>query len=107
MISTDAPGGALVGEKLVIRGVTWKLSRVDVDPEEATTESGPVVASNGTVAVIKLTVATLNIASPEPKRTESAPPKSVPLIETLVPGAPATGETSVIVGKAWADSAPP
>ena len=54
VIVTDVPTGPLVGVKLVTTGagMTVKLLALDAVPAEVVTATGPVVAPDGTVAVI-------------------------------------------------------
>jgi hypothetical protein len=62
------------------------------------TEIGPVVAPGGTVAVIRVTEFTVNVAVTLLNMTAVAPKKSVPVIVTIVPMGPEVGVNDVMVG---------
>ena len=59
----------------------------------------PVVADDGTVAVIWLGEFTTKLAFDPLKTTEVVPVKFVPVIVTLVPDGPLVGENELIVGE--------
>jgi hypothetical protein len=69
-------------------------------PPGVVTEILPVVAPAGTVAVIFVSVLTVNVADVPPNLTAVAPVKFAPLIVTDVPTGPLVGEKDVIVGAA-------
>jgi hypothetical protein len=103
VIVTLIPTGPLVGEKLLIVGapgaeVTVKLVALVAVPPGVVTLIFPVVAPAGTVAVIRESEATLNVAATFLNLTELAPLKPVPLIVTLVPTGPLVGEKLLMVG---------
>jgi hypothetical protein len=59
VIVTAVPTGPLVGEKLVIHGPTVKLVALVAVPAGVVTLIGPVVAPEGTVAVILMELLTV------------------------------------------------
>jgi hypothetical protein len=59
VIVTTLPTGPLAGEKLVIRGPTVKLLELVAVPAGVVTPIGPVVAPEGTVAVILVELVTV------------------------------------------------
>lgn len=96
---TFVPGKPLAGEKLAILGNTIKLVALLALPDELVTLIGPVVAPTGTVAIMEVAVATLNVAVLTPlNETEDAPVKFVPVSVTLMPAAPLVGVNDVMVG---------
>jgi hypothetical protein len=103
-IETELPTRALVGEKDVIVGaagaetVTVKLPPLAAVPPGVVTEIGPVVAADGTVALIWVAEVTVKVALAPLKLTAVAPVKAVPVIVTEAPAAPLAGEKDVIVG---------
>jgi len=104
LICTLVPTGPLAGEKPVIvgGGVTVKLLGVsDADvavPPAVVTDTRPVEAPAGTIAVIFMSVLTVKLAAVPLKLTAVAPLKPVPLMTTLVPTTPLVGLKLVIVG---------
>ncbi|MFA5882719.1 MAG: hypothetical protein WDA60_02610, partial [Acidimicrobiia bacterium] len=67
-------------------------------PFGVVTETRPVVASAGTVAVTCVGLSTVNVASAPLNVTAVAPSKFVPVITTCVPTVPRSGATRVIDG---------
>src|SRR2546428_964629 len=104
LIWTFVPTGPLVGAKPLIVGglaVTVKLLALVAVPPVVLTPIGPVAAPDGTVAWITVGELTAYVvAATEPKVTELAPVKFVPLICTLVPTGPLGGAESLMVGGA-------
>jgi hypothetical protein len=103
LIWTEVPTGPLVGLNDVIVGapvaVTVKFVELVAVPLGVVTEIGPVVAPEGTVAVIRVAFCTAKVVAETPlKRTAVAPVKFVPLIWTEVPTGPLVGLNDVIVG---------
>ena len=102
LITTWVPTVPLVGEKDPIvgdpLGVTVKLLALVADPLPFVTVIEPVVADDGTVAVIWLAEFTTKLAFEPLKTTDVVPPKFVPEMVTLVPEGPLVGENDVIVG---------
>jgi hypothetical protein len=101
LIVTLVPTGPDPGEKLVIDGeepdVTVKLFALVAVPAVAVTVIFPVVAPEGTVAVIWVELFRVNVAAVPLKATAEAPLKFVPVIETDVPTGPEAGENPEIV----------
>ncbi len=101
---TDVPTGPLVGENEEIVGaavvvVTVKLWELQPVPLGAVTQIFPLVAPVGTVAVICVDEATMNVVAETPLNvTLVAPVKFVPVIVTNVPTGPLVGENEEIVG---------
>jgi hypothetical protein len=62
------------------------------------TETGPVVAPRGTVAVISMSELTSNVADAPSNATDEAPVYPVPVIVTVVPAGPLEGSNRTIVG---------
>jgi hypothetical protein len=104
LIVTDVPTGPLVGLKLVMLGawpleVTVKVPELCTVPFGVVTEIGPVVAPEGTVAVICVPAAfTLNPADAPLNLTADASWRFVPLIVTDVPTGPLVGLKLLMVG---------
>jgi len=101
-ITTVVPTGPLVGKKLVTVGaatVTEKLVAVVAVPPGVVTEIGPVVAPEGTVAVICVDESTVKLAAVPLKVTDVAPVRLVPVITTLVPTGPLVGLKPLIVAE--------
>ena len=101
VIVTLVPTGPLVGEKLVIEGggITVKLLALVAVPPTVVTLIVPLVALDGTVAVICVAEFTVNVVALVPlKLTAVAPVKLAPVIVTLVPTGPLAGEKLVIEG---------
>ena len=82
----------------VVTVVTVKLVELVAVPFGVVTEIGPVVAPEGTVALIRVAFCTEKVAETPLKRTAVAPVKFVPLIRTEVPTGPLVGLNDVIVG---------
>jgi hypothetical protein len=79
--------------------VTVKFVELVAVPLGVVTEIGPVVAPEGTVALMRVAFCTLKVFAETPlKRTAVAPVKFVPLIRTEVPTGPLVGLNDVIVG---------
>jgi hypothetical protein len=78
--------------------VTVKFVELVAVPLGVVTEIGPVVAPEGTVALIRVAFCTEKVAETPLKRTAVAPVKFVPLIRTEVPTGPLVGLNDVIVG---------
>jgi hypothetical protein len=79
--------------------VTVKVVELVAVPLGVVTEIGPVVAPEGTVALIRVAFCTVKVVAETPlKRTAVAPVKFVPLIWTEVPTGPLVGLNDVIVG---------
>lgn len=98
VIVTDVPTVPLVGEKLVIVGLTPKLLVLVAVLSGVVTLIAPVVAPVGTVVVMAVSETTLNVALAPLKLTLVAPVKFAPVIVTLVPTVPLIGKKLVIVG---------
>jgi hypothetical protein len=99
MMTTEVPHGPRIGSKDVICGLpTVKSVALKLIPFGVVTEIFPVVAPAGTVAVILLGLSTVNIADELPNFTDVAPVKLSPLIVTIVPAGPLSGENDVISG---------
>ena len=82
----------------VVTVVTVKFVELVAVPLGVVTEIGPVVAPEGTVALIRVAFCTVKVAETPLKRTAVAPVKFVPLIRTEVPTGPLVGLNDVIVG---------
>jgi hypothetical protein len=78
--------------------VTVKFVELVAVPLGVVTEIGPVVAPEGTVALIRAAFCTVKVAETPLKRTAVAPVKFVPLTRTEVPTGPLVGLNDVIVG---------
>jgi hypothetical protein len=101
LIVTVVPTGPLVGENEEMFGSTNTVkSEPLVAVPSAVTLIGPVVAPEGTVAVIFVPESTLNAAVVPLNFTAVVPLKLVPLIVTDVPTTPPVGENEEIVGAA-------
>ena len=101
VIVTFVPTGPLAGVKPVTVGpavTTVKLALLVAVPPGVVTEIVPVVAVDGTVAVICVPVLTVKAALTPWNLTAVAPPKFVPLIVTDVPAPPLVGVKLEIVG---------
>jgi len=100
LIVTLVPTGPDAGVNPEIVGadpVTVKLDALVPVPAVAVTEILPVVAPEGTVAVICVALFRVNVAAVPLKATAEAPAKLVPVITTDVPTGPEVGEKPVIV----------
>jgi len=96
VIVTVVPTGPLAGVKLVIVGdeaaaVTVKSVVELAIPPAVVTETFPVVAPLGTVAVIWLALFTANVAVMPLKESAEAPVRFVPVTTTAVPTGPLLG----------------
>jgi hypothetical protein len=80
------------------KGPTVKLLALLAVPPGAVTLIGPVVAPDGTVAVIAVAELTVKLALVPLNSTALAPVKLVPLMVTLVPTGPLLGVKLAIVG---------
>src|SRR5438552_8633288 len=78
--------------------MTVKLLPLLAVPPAVVTLIGPLVAADGTVAVIVVAEFTVKLALVPLNRTAVAPVKLVPLIVTVAPTPPLVGEKLVIVG---------
>jgi hypothetical protein len=97
-IATLEPGMPVAGVNPVIRGAAMKLAVLAAVPMGVATRIGPVVASAGTTAVIRVPVFIEKVAEAPLNVTDVAPAKLVPLMVTLIPTAPLVGAMLVIVG---------
>ena len=96
---TVAPTMPEVGVKLVTVGAgTVKLVAEVPVPTAVVTTKGPIVAPTGTVVLIDVVVFVAIVAATPLNVTAVALPKFVPVIVTVVPTTPDTGEKLVIVG---------
>ena len=105
LIVTVEPTRPEVGEIDVILGaattaVTVKLDALDALPAEVVTAIGPLVAPEGTVAVICVSETTVKVDALPLNVTDDAPVKPVPVTVTDVPGEPLAGEKPPTVGAA-------
>jgi len=99
-ITTCVPGAPLLGENELITGAGFAVKSVALMtvPPGAVTAMRPVVAPEGTVAVILTAELTVKAATVPLKVTEVAPVKLAPLMTTLAPIPPAVGVKLVIRG---------
>ena len=97
---TAAPALPEFGEKLDSTGGRKNSAWLVPVPRDVVIEIGPLVAAPGTVAVMWLSSINVNVAATPLKRTLVAPLKLLPVIETLVPGAPLVGEKFAITAVA-------
>src|SRR3989338_1562166 len=89
------------GERLIIFGVTVKVSPV-LDMPPTVTTTGPVLAPVGTGTIISMSLQLVGVASIPLKVAVLVPwvePKFSPLIVTDVPTAPDAGERLLITGE--------
>ena len=93
------PGAPLFGDTLVILGppVIVKVPLLVTVPAEVVTEILPVVALAGTEALIRVVLATENVAPAPLNLTALTFENPVPLIVTAVPALPLVGEKLEIV----------
>jgi hypothetical protein len=106
LIVTTVPTGPIAGvnDEIVGAGcggggfVTVKLDPLVAVPPEVVTVIKPLVAPDGTVAVICVSESTVNKADVPLNVTEVAPVKAVPVIVTDVPTSPIVGVNNEIVG---------
>lgn len=92
VISTMVPPLPDVGLNDEIDGITPKLPELVLLPPGVVTLIAPVRAPDGTVAVIFVSDATVNVAATPPKVTELAPLRALPVIVTDDPTVAADGE---------------
>ena len=100
-ITTCVPGAPLLGDTELITGAGFTVKSVALMPVPpgAVTAMRPVVAGDGTVAVILTAELTVKLVAAAPlKVTEVAPVKLAPLIAILAPIPPAVGVKLVIRG---------
>src|SRR3972149_3516715 len=93
--------GPDAGERLVISGVTVKVTPV-LDMPPTVTTTGPVLAPVGTGTIISMSLQLVGVASIPLKVAVLVPwvePKFSPLIVTDVPTAPDAGERLLITGE--------
>ena len=83
-----------------LAGATVKALALVAVPTAVVTEMSPVVAPEGTVAVIWVAELIAKVAPRPLNLTEVVPVKFVPVITTLLPTVPPVGENVVIVGGA-------
>ena len=101
VIVTAVPFGPLVGEKELIFGSTVKLVELVALPTELVTLIGPLVAPLGTLALSWVSEIPLKDTDGVPlKVTAAVPVKLVPVMVTVFPTAPRTGEKELMVGAA-------
>ncbi len=103
LMVTEVPTGPLVGENEVIvgtgEGVTVKFVELAPVPSSVVTLMGPVVAPDGTLAVIFVLEFTVKVAAAVVLNfTSVAPEKWFPLMVTDVPTGPLVGENESISG---------
>ena len=101
VMTTEVPITPLVGLNDVIANappVTVKLVALVAVPPGVETLMGPVVAPAGTVAVMCVFDATVNVAFVLLNVTADAPKKPVPVMSTEEPSGPLVGVNEVIVG---------
>ena len=92
----------LAGVKLVMVGADGRTVKFDADvavPLGLVTVILPVVAAEGSAAVICVALATVNVAAVPLKATAVAPEKFVPVIVIVVPTTALAGAKLVIVGE--------
>ena len=108
VIVTVVPADPLDGANRAIvgggDGVTTKSITLAPVPSASVTDTGPVVAPTGTIAVICVSASTVNDGAAVPlKATPVAPLESanpVPVIVTDVPATPVTGRNTTTTGAA-------
>lgn len=93
LIVTGVPTLPLGGVKLVICGVTWKITLLLSVPLGVVTSTVPVVAPAGTVVLISVPEATVNVAAVLLKLTLVVPVRLFPKIRT---GAPTLAELGTV-----------
>jgi hypothetical protein len=91
VIVTVVPAGPLRGVKLSTLGKTLKLAALVKVPAGVMTRINPVVAVDGTVAIIKLSETAVNVAVERPNFTPVALLKPEPKISTFVSTGPPAG----------------
>ena len=100
VITTVEPKGPLAGERLMTvgAGIGVKLPALVAVPPGVATVIGPVVAPEGTVAVICVDESAVKTALVPLNSTELAAPRLLPVTTTLVPAGPLLGEKLAIDG---------
>src|SRR5262245_57121954 len=102
---TVPPGGAALGLNDRIKGKGPRTLNGKLEwtvPARVTIVIGPVVAPDGTEAVIRLSETTVNGAGVPPKSTPVVPMKPDPWIVTAVPSVPLLGMMELMTGSAKA-----
>jgi len=99
LIVTVVPAGPEAGVKLVICGGTRKVPTLEAAPAGLVTLILPVVALEGTVAVIWVGELIVKVAVQVLNVTALAVSKLVPVMTTEVPGMPLPGLKPVTVGR--------
>jgi hypothetical protein len=98
---TTVPAGPSAGLNDVMTGAPWVTPKLVAEvpvPEGELTEIWPEVAPLGTTAVILVEELIVKVAATPLKRTDVTSPRFVPLMVTLVPGAPLVGVNDVMDG---------
>jgi len=98
VMTTVVPTRPDVGEKLVIWGGTRNEAELEAAPAALVTLILPVVAAEGTVAVICVGELIVKVAPAVLKATALAVSKLVPVMTTEIPGTPLPGLKPVTVG---------
>ena len=93
---SSVAGFAAAGK--IVRAGVVKLPALVAVPPSVVTVIGPVVAPDGTVAVIWVSEFTVNVEDTLLKLTDVAPVKLFPVIVTTVPADPPAGVNEVITG---------
>ena len=97
-IATDVPTGPWFGDRLLILGpTTVKVPALVTVPAEVVTVILPVVAPAGMVVLIRVALATVNVAPVPLNRTALTLVNPAPLMTTAVPTLPLVGEKLVMV----------
>lgn len=101
-IVTEMPTGPLAGEKPLMVGGALETT-VNVDalvpvPPGVVTEIGPLVAPEGTVAVICVSRLTVKVALVPLNFTDVAPLNALPVMVTVTPVPPLVGVNPLIAG---------
>ena len=109
MVTLALMGPAVGVKPVMLTGEMVKLAVLVPVPDGAVTAIFPVVAPDGTVAVIWVSDLTVNADAAVPlNATAVAPVNPVPVMTTLEPDGPEVGEKPVIVGPAicmyWAET---
>jgi hypothetical protein len=97
LIVTDVPGEPLFGARPLILGPIVNEPPLVTVPADVVTEILPVVAPLGTVVLIRVTLATENVAETPLNLTALTLENPVPLIPTAVPTPPLVGVKLVMV----------
>ena len=96
-------GGVTTGDGVVTTGagvVTAKVPALVAVPALVVTVTGPLVAAAGTFACSCESLSTPNCAETPLNLTDVAEPRCAPVIVTVVPAVPPTGEKPPSVGRA-------